>query len=83
MRSHTTLKCSKARNFLKTQRSSQREAADRLSDPLPFVSDHYGGVIGNAISYSKHRGGSHAVIRVYDAAGNDRDARAQGDFKEW
>jgi hypothetical protein len=39
----------------------------------------------NAIGYAKHRSRSHhAVIRVYDDAGNVIETREHaGDFKEW
>jgi hypothetical protein len=41
--------------------------------------------ISNAIEYAKHRSRSHhAVIRVYDAAGNVIETHEHaGEFKEW
>jgi hypothetical protein len=41
--------------------------------------------IGNAINYAKSRSRSHhAVIRVYDEAGNVIETHEHaGDFKEW
>jgi len=41
--------------------------------------------IANAISYAKFRSRSHhAVIRIYDEAGNVIETHEQaGDFKEW
>jgi hypothetical protein len=46
---------------------------DLISDALPFRRLWYGepNAVGNAIDYAKHRSRSHhAVIRVYNAAGN-------------
>jgi hypothetical protein len=48
-------------------------SVDLISDALPFGGLSYGGpnAINHAIGYAKHRSRSHhAVIRVYDAAGN-------------
>jgi hypothetical protein len=53
---------------------------DLISDVLPFGRLWYDGptAVANAIGYATHRSRSHAVIRVYDEAGDcDRDARAQ------
>jgi hypothetical protein len=46
---------------------------DLISDALPFGRLWYGEpeALENAVGYAKHRSRSHhAVIRVYDAAGN-------------
>jgi hypothetical protein len=48
---------------------------DLISDALPFGRLWYGerNAIGNAVDYAKFRSSSYdAVIRVYEAAGNDR-----------
>ena len=63
---------------------------DLISDALPFGRLWYGEprdqqcTISNAIGYAKHRSRSHhAVIRVYDAAGNVIQTHARKDeFKE-
>ena len=56
---------------------------DLISDALPFGRLWYGEP--NAIGYAKHRSRSHhAVIRVYDEAGNLIETHEHaGDFKEW
>jgi hypothetical protein len=60
---------------------------DLISDALPFGRLWYGepNAIGNAVGYAKHYSRSHhAVIRVYDAAGNVIETRQQtGEFKDW
>jgi hypothetical protein len=60
---------------------------DLISDALPFGRLWYGGpnAASNAIGYAKHRSRSHhAVIRVYDTAGNVIETQEHaGDFKEW
>ena len=60
---------------------------DLISDALPFGRLCYGGqnAISNAIGYAQHYSRSeHAVIRVYDAAGNVIEThKHKGDFKEW
>jgi hypothetical protein len=54
---------------------------DLISDVLPFGRLWYD-TPDNAIGYAMHSSRSHdAVIRVYDAAGNVRDARVQGRFQ--
>jgi len=59
---------------------------DLLSDALPFGRLWYGepNAINNAIGYAKFRSRSHhAVIRVYDEAGNVIETHEhKGDFKE-
>jgi hypothetical protein len=44
-----------------------------------------GQAVANAIGYAEHRSRSHhAVIRVYDEAGNVIETHEhKGDFKEW
>jgi hypothetical protein len=58
-----------------------------ISDRLAFVHLCYGGpnAASNAIGYAQHYSRSHhAVIRVYDAAGNVIETHEhKGDFKEW
>ena len=60
---------------------------DLISDALPFGRLWYGepNAVRNAIGYAKFRSRSHhAVIRVYDEAGNVIETHEhQGDFKEW
>jgi hypothetical protein len=58
-----------------------KRGVDLISDTLPFRRLWYAepNAVGNAIGYAKFYSRSHhAVIRVYDAAGNDRNARAHG-----
>ncbi len=61
-------------------------AADLISDALPFGPLWYGepDAISNAVGYAKFRSRSHhALIRVYDAAGNVIETHEQaGEFKE-
>ena len=58
-----------------------------ISDALAFRRLWYGepNAVANAIGYAKHRSRSHhAVIHVYDEAGNVIETHAHaGDFKEW
>jgi hypothetical protein len=57
---------------------------DLISDALPFGRLRYDGpnAVANAIGYAKHISRSlDAVIRVYDAAGNLIETRAQGRFQ--
>jgi hypothetical protein len=67
-------------------RSDQR-GFDLISDALPFGRLWYGepNAVSNAIGYAQHRSRSHhAVIRVYDEAGNVIEAHEHaGEFKEW
>ena len=60
---------------------------DLISDALPFGRLWYGepNAVSNAIGYAMHRSRSHhAVIRVYDEAGNLIGTHEHaGDFKEW
>ena len=53
---------------------------DLISDALPFGALWYGepNAISNAVNYARFYSRSHdAVIRVYDEAGNVRNARAR------
>jgi hypothetical protein len=60
---------------------------DLISDALPFGRLWYGGpnAVTNAIGYAEHRSRSHhALIRVYDDAGNViKTHEHKGDFKDW
>jgi len=55
------------------------------SAALPIVENHLRSAIRNAIGYAKFYSRSHhAVIRVYDEAGNVIETHEQaGEFKEW
>ena len=60
---------------------------DLISDVLPFGRLWYGepNAVGNAIGYAMHRSRSHhAVIRVYDNAGNVMETQEHaGEFGDW
>jgi hypothetical protein len=64
-----------------------KRGVDLISDALPFGRLWYGepNAISNAIGYAEHRSRSHhAVIRVYDDAGNVIETHEhKGDLKEW
>jgi hypothetical protein len=64
-----------------------KRGVDLISDALPFGRLWYGepNAVPNAIGYAQHRSRSyHAIIRVYDNAGNVIETHEQaGDFKEW
>jgi hypothetical protein len=64
-----------------------RRGVELISDALPCGRLWYDGpkAAANAIGYAKFYSGSqHAVIRVYDAAGNVIETHEHtGDFKEW
>jgi len=64
-----------------------KRAVDLISDVLPFGRRWYGepNAVANAIGYAEHRSRSHhAVIGVYDEAGNLIETHEhKGDFKEW
>jgi hypothetical protein len=66
------------------QRDDKR-GVDLISDALPFGRLWYAGpnAVVNAIGYAEHRSRSnHAVIRVYDGAGNVIEAHEhKGDFR--
>ena len=61
--------------------------ADLISDALQFGRLWYRepNAVANAIGYAKHRSRSHhAVIRVYDAAGDAIETHEHAsEFKEW
>jgi hypothetical protein len=63
-----------------------KRGVDLISNVLPFGRLWYGGpdAVENAIGYATHRSRSHhAVIRVYDAAGNVIETHEHTrDFKE-
>jgi hypothetical protein len=63
-----------------------KRGVDPISDVLPFGGLWYGepNAVASAIGYATHRSRSHrAVIRVYDGGWQrDRNARAQGQFRE-
>jgi hypothetical protein len=63
-----------------------KRGIDLISDALPFGRLSYGkpNAVANAIGYAEHGSRSHhAVIRVYDEAGNVIEAHEhKGDFKE-
>jgi len=64
-----------------------RRGVDLISDVLPFGGLWYAGpnATSNAVSYAMHYSRSHhAVIRIYDDAGNVIETHEHtGDFKEW
>jgi hypothetical protein len=63
-----------------------KQGVDLISDALPFGKLWYGGgnAVSNAIGYAKFYSRSHhAVIRVYDMAGNVIDTYNRiGEFRE-
>jgi len=64
-----------------------KHGVDLISDALPFGRLWYGepNAVANAVGYAEHSSRSHhAVIRVYDDAGNVIETHEHaGDFKEW
>ena len=64
-----------------------KRGVDLISDMLPFGRLWYGdaNAVANAIGFAEHYSRSHhAVIRVYDAAGNVIETyEHKGDFKDW
>jgi hypothetical protein len=64
-----------------------KRGVDLISDALPLghLWHDEPNAISNAVDYAKHRSRSHhAVIRVYDDAGNVIEThKHKGDFKEW
>jgi len=68
------------------QPRKHHRGVDLISDALLFGHYWYGEkAVSNAIAYARHRSRSvHAVIRVYDTAGNviEMHDRA-GEFQEW
>jgi len=61
-----------------------KRGADLISDALPFGRLWYTNTL-DAVEYAEFYSRSHhAVIRVYDAAGNVIETHEpRGDFKEW
>jgi hypothetical protein len=72
--------------FTKSRPRKDHRGVDLISDALPFGRLWYGepNAVENAIGYAHHRSRSHhAVIRVYDGAGNVIETHEHaGDFKE-
>ena len=66
---------------------ADKHGVDLISDVFRFGPVWYTGpnAVSNAIGYAEHRSRSHhAVIRVYDDAGNLIETHEHtGDFKEW
>jgi hypothetical protein len=75
-----------SRHVYEVRPRKDHRGVDLISDALPFGRLWYGepNAISNAIDYAKHRSRSHhAVIRVYDEAGNMIQTHDhKGDFKE-
>ena len=66
------------RHIYEVRPRKDKRGFDLISDALAFGRLWYT-TIPDAIEYAKHRSRAHdAVISVYDAAGNDRDARTPG-----
>ena len=69
------------------QLRKHHRGVDLFCDVLPFGHLWYGEpkAVSDAIAYAKHGGRSrHAVIRVYDTAGNVIETHDHaGEFKEW
>jgi len=72
-----------SQHLYKVRPRKDHRGVDLISDALPFGRLWYGEP--NAIGYAKFYNGSHhAVIRVYDDAGNVIEPHEQvGEFKEW
>jgi hypothetical protein len=68
-------------------RPRKDNGVDLISDALPFGRLWYGepNAVANAIGYAAHYSRSHhAVIRVYDDAGNVIETHEhKADFKQW
>jgi len=64
-----------------------KRGADLISDAPPFGGLWYAGpnAVANTIDYAKHYSRSHhAVIRIYNAAGNAIETQKhKGEFREW
>jgi hypothetical protein len=76
-----------SRHIYEVRPRKDRRGVHLVSDVLPFGGLWFGGpnAIENAIGYAIHYSRSHhAVIRVYDDAGNLIETnKNKGDFKEW
>ncbi len=74
-------------DFYEVRPRKDRRGFDLISDALPFRRLWYAeaNAVANAINHAKFRSRSHhAVIRVYDEAGNViKSHEHAGDFKEW
>jgi hypothetical protein len=74
-------------NVYEIRPRADKHGVDLVGDALPYSPMWYRGpkAITDAIDYAKFRSRSHhAVIRVYDHAGNVIQAHEHaGDFKEW
>ena len=72
--------------FTKCDPRKDHRGVDLISDALPFGRLWYGepNAISNAVGYAAHCSRSHhAVIRVYDEAGNVIETHEhKGEFKE-
>ncbi len=75
-----------SRHVYEIRRRKDKRGVTLISDALPFGALWYGNpdAIANAISYAKFFSRSHhAVIRVYDEAGNVIDTYEHaGEFRE-
>ena len=76
-----------AQHVYEVRPRKDHRGVDLISDVLPFGRLWYGepNAVSNAIGYAMHSSRSHhAVIRVYDGAGNVIETHThKGDFKEW
>jgi hypothetical protein len=81
------LPTTKQRQRTMTSVESDHRGVDLITDALPFGRLWYGepNAVANAIGYAEFYSRSHhAVIRVYDAAGNVIETHEhKGDFREW
>jgi hypothetical protein len=78
-----TLNRSSPEHAYEVRPRKDRRGVDLICDALPFGALWYSGpnAASNAVGYAKFSSRAHhAVIRVYDDAGNVMDARAQGRF---
>ena len=77
----------KTKHVYEVRPRKDQRCFDLVSDALPFGRLWYGepNAVNNAVGYAQFYSRSrHAVIRVYDAAGNLIETHEQaGDFKEW
>jgi hypothetical protein len=92
---HLTKRCSqplagamsRSQHVYEIRPHRDKRGVDLISDVLPFGRLWYSepNAVTNAIDYSKFRSRSHhAVIRVFDEAGNPiKTHEHAGDFKEW
>jgi hypothetical protein len=75
-----------SQHFYEVRPRKDHRGVDLLSDALPFGRLWYAqpNAISNAVGFAKFRNRSHhAVIRVYDSAGNVSETHEHvGDFEE-